>query len=76
MFMKVFGLYLQGLVLALICVLFFSFCWGLWRARKKMDKTLKERQSFLYDLLMIVLITTPVLSFAFMAILLIIKSRN
>ncbi|EFM28139.1 hypothetical protein HMPREF9319_0347 [Streptococcus equinus ATCC 700338] len=39
-----------------------------------MDKTVKERQAFLYDVLMMSIMTIPVLSFAFMAILLMFKA--
>lgn len=74
MFLKVFGLYLQGLGLSVIFVLVLSLIWTLWRVRTRVDKTKKERQSFLYDLVMMILITIPVLSFAFMAILLMVKA--
>lgn len=74
MFLKVFGLYLQGLGLSVIFVLVLSLIWTLWRVCTRVDKTKKERQSFLYDLVMMILITIPVLSFAFMAILLMVKA--
>jgi len=48
--------------------------WNFWRANRKYDKTAKERQAFLYDILMISIMVIPVLSFAFMAILLMFKA--
>ncbi|HHJ7543106.1 TPA: DUF4059 family protein, partial [Streptococcus pyogenes] len=53
----------------LICLI-----WTLWRAKTKRDKTLIERQAFLYEMLMVAILTIPILSFAFMSILVVIKS--
>ena len=69
MFLEICSLYIQGLLLSIISV-FLNF----WRARRKYDKTAKERQAFLYDILMISIMVIPVLSFAFMAILLMFKA--
>lgn len=74
MFLEIFGLYLKGLLLAIIVVFLASIIWTLWRATRRLDKTAKERQAFLYDILMVSITTIPVLSFAFMAILLIFKA--
>lgn len=70
----VLGLFLQGLILAIIFVLCVGFLWGALRMKRKSDKTAKEKQAFFYDLAMIMLATTPVLSFAFMAIIIIFKA--
>ncbi|EIQ82470.1 hypothetical protein ScFU53_00330 [Streptococcus canis] len=40
----------------------------------KKDKTLVERQAFLYEMLMVAILTIPILSFAFMSILVVLKS--
>lgn len=74
MFLEIFGLYLKGLLLAIIVVFLASIIWTLWRATRRLDKTAKERQAFLYDILMVSITTIPVLSFAFMAILLMFKA--
>lgn len=74
MFLEIFGLYIQGLLLSIISVVLAGVIWNFWRANRKYDKTAKERQAFLYDILMISIMVIPVLSFAFMAILLIFKA--
>ncbi|HHK0182646.1 DUF4059 family protein, partial [Streptococcus pyogenes] len=63
------GLILSSLTMILICLI-----WTLWRAKTKRDKTLIERQAFLYEMLMVAILTIPILSFAFMSILVVIKS--
>ncbi|HHJ9843566.1 TPA: DUF4059 family protein, partial [Streptococcus pyogenes] len=63
------GLILSSLTMMLICLI-----WTLWRAKTKRDKTLIERQAFLYEMLMVAILTIPILSFAFMSILVVIKS--
>ena len=74
MFLEIFGLYIKGLLLAIVFVFLISIIWNFWRAIRKLDKTVKERQVFLYDILMMSIMTIPVLSFAFMAILLMMKA--
>ncbi|EKS19792.1 hypothetical protein HMPREF9318_01314 [Streptococcus urinalis FB127-CNA-2] len=74
MFIEIFGLYVQGLLLSFVSVFLFCVFWLLYRVRQKKDKTLKERQAFLYDIMMIMIMTIPILAFAFMAILLVLRS--
>ena len=74
MFLEIFSLYIQGLLLSIISVFLVGIFWNFWRARRKYDKTAKERQAFLYDILMISIMVIPVLSFACMAILLMFKA--
>jgi hypothetical protein len=74
MFSDIFGFYIQGLVLAIIFVFIIGSFWLYLRARKKIDRTAKERQSFLYDILLMGLMTAPILSYAFMAVILMFKS--
>lgn len=74
MFLEIFGLYIKGLLLAILFVFLIGIIWNFWRAARKLDKTAKERQAFLYDILMMSIMTIPVLSFAFMAILLMFKA--
>ncbi|AXJ12337.1 DUF4059 family protein [Streptococcus pluranimalium] len=66
--------YLQGLLLAAIVVFITGLAYMVNRAFKKVDKTAREKQEVLYDVLMICILTTPIFSFAFMALLLVIKS--
>ncbi|WP_423216489.1 DUF4059 family protein [Streptococcus equinus] len=74
MFLEIFGLYIEGLLLSIISVVLAGVIWNFWRANRKYDKTVKERQSFLYDVLMIAIMVIPILSFAFMAVLLMFKA--
>ncbi|EFR44079.1 DUF4059 family protein [Streptococcus pseudoporcinus] len=74
MLLELFSLYLQGLVIALILVLVICLLWIFLRARSRKDKTVVERQAFLYDILMIAILLVPILSFAVMSILLALKS--
>ena len=74
MFLEIFSPYIKGLLLAIVFVFLVGIIWNFWRAARKLDKTDKERQSFLYDVLMMSIMTIPVLSFAFMAILLMFKA--
>ncbi|HEL2575276.1 DUF4059 family protein [Streptococcus sp. P25B114] len=66
--------YLQGLLIATIIVVLLSLIWFLIRALKNRDKTYQERQEFLYDLLLINIMTIPILAFGIVAILLMLKA--
>ncbi|MBF7094687.1 DUF4059 family protein [Streptococcus sp. HF-1907] len=74
MFLQIASYYMQGLVASVITVLLIGGLWTFWRARRHLDKTVKERQAFLYDVLMMSLMTAPILSFAFVAIILMLKA--
>ncbi|MEW4355222.1 DUF4059 family protein [Streptococcus pneumoniae] len=75
MFSQILSLYLQSLLLTTILV---GTLLGIWigiRAIRNKDKTAKARQAHLYDMLLIGVMTIPVLSFAMMGILLVLKAR-
>ncbi|WP_165212627.1 DUF4059 family protein [Streptococcus tangpeifui] len=74
MLVDIFKFYLQGLFMAIAFVIFAVIVWLSYRALKLKDKTIKERQNALYDGIMMALISIPILSFAFMAIVLMVKS--
>lgn len=74
MFLEIAKVYLQGLGLASITVILVGIIWVFWRAKKNIDKTARERQSVLYDVLLIALMTATILAFAFVAIILMIKA--
>ncbi|EFQ56420.1 DUF4059 family protein [Streptococcus downei] len=74
MLTDIFKFYLQGLFMAIAFVIFAVIFWIAYRALKLKDKTIKERQNTLYDGIMMALISIPILSFAFMAIVLMIRS--
>ncbi|AAM80003.1 TPA: DUF4059 family protein [Streptococcus pyogenes] len=74
MLVEIFSLYVKGLILSSLTMMLICLIWTLWRAKTKRDKTLIERQAFLYEMLMVAILTIPILSFAFMSILVVIKS--
>lgn len=75
MFVELLRVYLQSLCLAVVCVVISGIVWIAWRASRKLDKTVKERQLFLYEAIMMAIMTAPILSFAFLAIIYMIKSH-
>ncbi|HER7602075.1 TPA: DUF4059 family protein [Streptococcus pyogenes] len=74
MLVEIFSFYVKGLILSSLTMILICLIWTLWRAKTKRDKTLIERQAFLYEMLMVAILTIPILSFAFMSILVVIKS--
>ena len=74
MLVQLFALYLERLVLTILMVLIFLGLWIGLRALSGVDKTAKARQAHLYDMIMIGVLTIPVLSFATMSILLVLKA--
>ncbi|EHJ52988.1 DUF4059 family protein [Streptococcus macacae] len=74
MLVEIFNFYIQGLLLSSLTVVFVSSGWILYRAIRKKDKTSKDRLTILYEALLMNLVTIPILSFAFMAIILIVKA--
>ena len=66
MLLNIFKFYLLGLVIAAF--------WLGWRALRRADKTVKERQGALYDAIMMSMVSIPVLAFAFMAILIVLNA--
>lgn len=67
-------LYMQSLLLTAILVTLSSFAWVGFRASRRKDKTLRERHVHLYDVILIAIMTTPVLSFAVMGLILAIRA--
>lgn len=74
MLAEIFGLYLQGLLLSAVTVVLLAGAWLAYRAHKKLDETAQARQQTLYEALLMCLISFPILAFAFMAILLMLKA--
>ena len=74
MLVQIFSLYFQSLVLTMLLVLIVLGLWIGLRALSGVDKTAKARQAHLYDMIMIGVLTVPVLSFATMSLLLVIKA--
>ena len=74
MLVQLFALYLESLVLTILLVLVILGLWIGFRALSGADKTAKERQAHLYDMIMIGVLVVPVLSFAVMSLLLVFKA--
>ena len=69
---QIFALYIESLLYTAVGIIA-----GLWiglRMIRRKDKTAKERQSHLYDVLLIVIMTIPVLSFATLGLLIVLKA--
>ncbi|HEL2298464.1 TPA: DUF4059 family protein [Streptococcus suis] len=78
MLQNILSFYLQGLLIASLLIITSSLVWFIWRATKDVDKTLQERQDFLFDflfdLLMINVMTIPIAAFGVVGILLMFKA--
>ncbi|WP_105128413.1 DUF4059 family protein [Streptococcus suis] len=74
MLQNILSFYLQGLVIAAIVVVLFNICWFLVHLYKKTDTSFQERQDFLFDLLLISVMSTPIIAFGVVAILLMLKA--
>lgn len=74
MLQTILSLYLQGLLYSAIAMIVASLVWFLMRASKGVDKTQQERREFLYDLLIINVMTIPIFAFGIIGILLIVKA--
>ncbi|WP_155964257.1 DUF4059 family protein [Streptococcus ruminantium] len=74
MLQNILSFYLQGLLLASLLIISASLVWFVLRMTKGVDKTLQERQDFLFDLLMIDVMTIPILAFGIVGILLMLKA--
>ena len=71
---QIFSLYIESLIYTTIAVGIVDGLWiGLRMIRRK-DKTAKERQSHLYDVFLIAIMTIPVLSFAVLGLLIVFKA--
>lgn len=74
MLATIYRFYLMGLTISAIVTLIGIVFWLMYRVGRRFEKTKKERQALLYEALIIFLLTTPILSFAFMAIMVMIKA--
>ena len=69
------SLYIESLIITSVGVLVASAVWIVLRVARKTDKTSKERQLHLYDILLIDIMTIPVLTFAVIGVLFILRAR-
>lgn len=74
MLQNILSFYMQGLLLASLLVIVVSLVWFVLRASKGVDKSLQERQDFLFDLLLIDVMTIPIVAFGIVGILLMVKA--
>lgn len=61
-------------MVAFMVCLVISALWIGWRALRRVDKTVKERQGVLYDAIMMSVVAIPILAFAFMAIIIMLRA--
>ena len=71
---QIFSLYIESLIYTTIAVGIVDGLWISLRMIRRKDKTAKERQSHLYDVLLIAIMTIPVLSFAVLGLLIVFKA--
>ncbi|WP_162012743.1 DUF4059 family protein [Streptococcus sp. S784/96/1] len=69
MLATIYRFYLMGLTVSVIITIISLIVWLVYRMSRRFNRTKKERQALLYEAFIIFLVTTPILSFAFMAIL-------
>ncbi|HEM3576987.1 DUF4059 family protein [Streptococcus suis] len=74
MLQNILSFYLQGLLVAALLVILSSLIYFVSRAGRRVDQTPQERQDFIFDLLMINVMTIPILAFGVMGILLMFKA--
>ena len=75
MLKQLLSLYIESLIITSIGVLVASAIWISLRVARKTDKTAKKRQLHLYDILLIDIMTIPVLTFAVIGVLFILRAR-
>ncbi|MGM9886513.1 MULTISPECIES: DUF4059 family protein [unclassified Lactococcus] len=68
-------LYLQGLLISFLLMLVLSLIYALAYLVRNQDKSRTVIRNRIFDLILINLLTIPVLSFAFLGILVILKTR-
>lgn len=73
MLADILSFYIQGLLLTSVLVFLLGGLWLLIRAIGKKDKTVKERQAVLYEALLMGVMTIPILSFAMMGLLIMLR---
>lgn len=74
MLKQIFSLYIESLLLTTALIGGLSGILILARMASRKDKTAKARQAHLFDVLLIDIMTIPILSFAGMGILLVLKA--
>jgi hypothetical protein len=74
MLKQIFSLYIESLLLTTALIGCLSGILILARMASRKDKTAKARQAHLFDVLLIDIMTIPILSFAVMGILLVLKA--
>ncbi|KXT78216.1 DUF4059 family protein [Streptococcus sp. DD13] len=68
------GLYLQSLFIAAVGMLVVCGAWLLWHLGRHHDSE-EERRSFVFDLLIIYVMTVPIFAFAVIGLQLIVRAR-
>lgn len=67
-------LYMQSLLITMIAVTIVAVLSLGWWVSRKRDQDLKERRAYLYDVLLMAITTTPILSFAVMGLILMVRA--
>lgn len=67
-------LYMQSLLITVITVTVIAILSLGWWVSRRRNQALQERRAYLYDVILMAITTTPVLSFAVMGIILMIRA--
>ncbi|MGT2846982.1 DUF4059 family protein [Streptococcus massiliensis] len=74
MLQQILSVYIEALIITSILVAVAAGLWIGWRVMRHKDKTAKERQSHLFDVLLIAIMTTPILTFATVGIIMVLRA--
>ncbi len=73
MLIRILSLYLQSLMGTVFLAFVLGSAWLSWRKFRKLDKTEKERRASSYETLLIAVMVIPIIAFALMGIILMIR---
>ena len=74
MLQTILSLYLESLLFSAIAMVLFSLVWFVMRASKGVDQSQNEKREFLYDLLIINVMTIPIFAFGIIGLILIVRA--
>ncbi|MDQ0223392.1 DUF4059 family protein [Streptococcus moroccensis] len=73
MLLRILSLYFQSLLGTAFLAFVLGSAWLAWRKFRKLDQTAKERRASSYEALLIAVMVIPILSFALMGIILMLR---
>lgn len=74
--MMILQFYIKGLIISLFLVLIFSALYAFTYLVRNADKPWSVRRNRIFDLILVAILTTPILSFAVLGVLVILNIRG